>query len=446
MPSPKPEPLAPRPLTVWLVNPLDDIPGEGLQPLRTWTLARVLAGRGHEVTWWTSTWSDRRKAVRVVPPGVFEDEGFAVRLVAVRPYDHDASWAGQGSRRDFGRTFERLARESVASGQMERPDIILASLPPLEGSEAAARIAVQLETTFVLDVHDTWPRACERLVPGPEFVKRLLAPLLLGGMTRRRDALVRGCDGLAATAHRYAAEFLGEQSIDLPSHVCYVGAYPQEFGVGQRVVEHVPLPGADHAAASAGPPPLHCILVDEPEIATDLDTLVAAVRQLSAEGVRAEIHAIGAGRFDHALRRFTATGGSCRIEAHGFPSRQVYAQLLSRADVGLIWARTESPVAVPNAACDYAAAGLVVVNSLPGELRELILAHHAGVACVAGDAGSLARTLAELAANRRRLSELRQGARRLAAAEFDREKTYPRFVDWLETLGARDAGISRASA
>jgi len=64
MPSPAPEPLSPRPLTIWLVNPFDDIPGEGPPPLRTWTLARVLAARGHDVTWWTATWSHRRKAIR----------------------------------------------------------------------------------------------------------------------------------------------------------------------------------------------------------------------------------------------------------------------------------------------------------------------------------------------------------------------------------------------
>jgi drug/metabolite transporter (DMT)-like permease len=43
MPSPAPEPLSPRPLTVWLVNPFDDVPGEGAPPLRIWTLARGLA-------------------------------------------------------------------------------------------------------------------------------------------------------------------------------------------------------------------------------------------------------------------------------------------------------------------------------------------------------------------------------------------------------------------
>lgn len=52
----------PLPLSVWIVNPFDDIPGEGLPPLRYWSLARVLAARGHDVTWWTAAWSHRRKA------------------------------------------------------------------------------------------------------------------------------------------------------------------------------------------------------------------------------------------------------------------------------------------------------------------------------------------------------------------------------------------------
>ena len=120
----------PPPLTIWIVNPFDDIPGEGLPPLRYWSLARILASRGHDVTWWSSTWSHRRKAIRRVPLGIREDEGFAMRLVAVRPYQKNASLARFASHRDFSRTFERLANESIASGQLSRPDLILASLSP----------------------------------------------------------------------------------------------------------------------------------------------------------------------------------------------------------------------------------------------------------------------------------------------------------------------------
>jgi glycosyltransferase involved in cell wall biosynthesis len=434
MPSPAPEPLAPRPLSVWLVNPFDDVPGEGLPPLRYWSLARILAARGHDVTWWTATWSHRRKAIRSAPLGIREDEGFAVRLVAVRPYDSNVSLARMASHRDFGRTFERLARESVSSGQLERPDIILASLPPLDSPEAAARLAQQLDATFVLDLMDLWPETFERLLPGPGLLRRLVAPFLLGGMEKRRRALVAAADAVAAATRSYADAVLRDAPADLPRHVCYVGAYPQEFGTPPRHIDHVPMAGGGEAATPAAVEPLQCVYAGSLEAGQDLDVLPAAARQLSAAGVQATIHVAGTGRLEPALRRAAASGGSCRLEVHGLLARPAYVGLLQRCDVGLVCVKPESFVAVPYKACDFAAAGLAIVNSLPGELQGLVDEHRAGVPYTAGDAGSLARVIQSLAADRKKLVELQQGARLLAAAEFDRERTYPRFADWLETV------------
>jgi glycosyltransferase involved in cell wall biosynthesis len=434
MPSPAPEPLSPRPLTVWLVNPFDDIPGEGLPPLRYWTLARVLAARGHDVTWWTATWSHRRKAIRTAPLGIRDDEGFAVRLVAVRPYKKNVSLARIGSHRDFGRTFERLANESISSGQLERPDIILASLPPLEGPEAAARLARRLDATFVLDVQDLWPETFGRLVPGPRFLQRLLAPFVVGAMQNRRKALLKAANAVSATTLTFVEKVLCGVPAALPRHVCYVGAYPQEFAAPLRTIDHVPLPDGESTAA-ADSPPLECVYAGSLEAGQDLDVLAAAVRQLSAAGVKATIHVAGTGSAEAGLRRAAAVlGGSSRLEVHGLLPRQAYVNLLSRCDVGLVCVKPESQVVLPNKACDYAAAGLALVNSLPGELQRLIDEHAAGVAYTAGDFSSLAQAIAGLAADRTRLAAYRQGARRLAAAEFDREQTYPKFADWLETV------------
>ena len=195
--------IPPPPLSIWIVNPFDDIPGEGLPPLRYWSLARVLAGRGHDVTWWTANWSHRRKARRNVPLGFREEEGFDVRLVAVRPYEKNVSLARIASHRDFGRTFERLASESVASGQLERPDIILTSLPPLDAPEAAVRLAGRLDATLVIDLMDVWPETFDRLLPGPTWLRRLLAPLFFGGMERRRDAVLTAADAISAASQNY---------------------------------------------------------------------------------------------------------------------------------------------------------------------------------------------------------------------------------------------------
>lgn len=431
MPSPAPEPLS-EPLSIWLVNPFDDIPGEGLPPMRYWTLARVLAGRGHDVTWWTATWSHRRKAVRAAPLGIREDEGFAVRLVAVRPYERNVSLARIRSHRDFGRNFERLAHEGIAAGQLERPDIVIASLPPLEGPEAAGRLALRLDATLVVDVQDLWPETFERLVPGPAFLRWLVAPMVLRSMKDRRRALLAAADAVSFTTRTYAEALRPEIPDDRPAHVCALGSYPQEFPAVTSLVDHVPLAGADGSGTTA---PLQCVYSGSLEAGQDLDALVAAARVLSAQDTAATIHVAGIGSFEPQLRHAADTGrGSCRIEMHGLLGRKDYVKLLASCDVGLVLVRPESRVVLPNKACDYAAAGLALVNSLPGELQRLIDTHAAGLPYAAGDGAALAKAIATLASDRRLLKDMRSNAVRLAAAEFDRERLYPQFAAWLETV------------
>ncbi len=421
----------PCPLSVWVVNPFDDLPGEGLPPLRFWTLCRVLAGRGHDVTWWSADWSHRRKAIRFPPPrGVLAEEGFDVRLVPVRPYSANVSLSRLRSHRDFGRTLERQGAQAVASGDLERPDIVIASIPPLEGAEAAARLAARLDALLVVDVMDLWPETFRRLLPGPEWFRGLLAPLLLGGMERRRRALLTGADGVSAATETYARAALAGLPGERKTHVCHLGAYIEEYPPPPRV------PPLDDPADEVPPAgPLACVYAGTLEAGQDLDTVLAAARRLSAAGTAVEIHVAGTGRLEPRLRAEAAgIPAPCRVVVHGLLPRGDYARLLARCDVGIVAVKPESLVAVPYKACDYAAAGLALVNGLPGELDAMIDEHRAGLAYRAGDAASLAAALGGLAADRRRLLLLRQGARRLAEARFDRESTYARFARWLESL------------
>jgi glycosyltransferase involved in cell wall biosynthesis len=443
----------PLPLSVWIVNPFDDIPGEGLPPLRYWSLARILAARGHDVTWWTAAWSHRRKAARTTPLHTRDEEGFAVRLVAVRPYTKNISFARLASHRDFGRTFERLANESIASGKLERPDIILASLPPLEGPEAAARLAQRLDANLVVDMMDVWPETFERLLPGPQWLRKTLYPLLFGRMATRRRALLEAADAVSSCAHGYLDVIPEAMSGDKPRHVCHLGAWLPEFDAPPRLIDEIPtastVPTAESTAtrvaetqqptAASSSVPLACVYSGTLEAGQDLDTLLSAARLLSAQGVSATLHVAGTGRLEPSLRSAAESiRGSCSVRVHGLLDRGAYVRLLSECDVGLVLVKPESLVAVPYKVCDYASAGLAIVNSLPGELERFVSEYRAGVPYTAGSGDSLARAIASLAGDRRRLLDMRHGSRRLAEAEFDRDKTYARFADWLE-------GISRAS-
>jgi len=431
----RPEP-ADHPLTIWIVNPFDDIPGEGLPALRYWSLARILAARGHDVTWWSATWSHRRKAIRTAPLGIRDDEGFSMRLVAVRPYEKNVSLARLGSHRDFGRTFERLANESVASGQLERPDIILASLPPLDSPEAAARLAKRLDAELVIDVQDLWPETFERLLPFPVWLRKFAAPFLVRSMRARRNAVITDADAVSAVSPTYldtVAQALpgGTMPEGKPTYVCPLGAYVQEFATSPRIAAN----DKAETNGAATPRPLECVYSGSLEAGQDIETIVSATALLSKAGAAVNIHVAGTGALEQRLRAAADVAkGPCRIIVHGLLNRNDYVRLLSDCDVGLVLVKPETLVAVPNKACDYAAAGLAIVNSLPGELERLIAEAGAGLHYTAGDAASLAAAIQSLAANPRRLMECRRAARRLAESAFDREKLYAAFADWLQDL------------
>lgn len=434
MPAPAPDPLTSRPLVIWLVNPFDDIPGEGTPPLRYWSLARVLADRGHDVTWWTSTWSHRRKTYRTAPLGIREDEGFGVRMVGVRPYKNNVSLARIKSHRDFGTTFERLASEGVSSGQLGRPDIILASLPPLESPEAALRLGAKLDATFILDVMDLWPETFERVLPGPAFLRRLIAPFFLGNMAARRQALVNGADALSAATQTYATAAFAPAQAETPQHVCLLGAYVDEFPEPPRNTSDVPRLAVDQGTV-ATEPHVECVYGGNLEAGQDVEILPAVVRLLSAKGFSGTIHVAGTGKLEAALRRAAESmTGSCRLVIHGLLDRQDYVRLVARCDVGLVCVKPETMVAIPYKAFDYAAAGLAIVNSLSGELAGLVAQYEAGMTYTAGDPRSLADSIAGIAADRKKLAAMRVNSRRLAEREFDREKTYAAFADWIETV------------
>jgi glycosyltransferase involved in cell wall biosynthesis len=366
-----------------------------------------------------------------------------MRLVPVRPYSKNVSLTRLRSHRDYGRGFERLALEEIAAGSLERPDLILASMPPLEGAEAAATLAQRLDAALVVDLMDLWPETFERALPGPRWFRRLLAPAMLGGLFRRRGQLLAAADGITSSTEAFAATAAPGRAV----HLCRLGAYVEQFPIRPHGDADVQQGGGDSTAGSAGRSvpqglgrPIECVYAASLESGQDLDTLVAAARLLAQSGTPATLHVAGTGSFQGLLESAAASmpsTGSCRIVMHGLLDRGSYARLLSRCDAGLVLVKPETMVAVPYKACDFAAAGLAIINSLPGELAGLLDRYRAGIPYEPGNATSLARAIRELATDPRRLTELGRGARRLAESELSRERIYGRFADWLEGLAIR---------
>ena len=377
-------------MRVWLINPFDNLPTEGYRPQRYWLMARAFVAKGHEVTYWTSDFSHATKKMRVL---VHEAHaGFAVRMVPTQKYPTNVCLKRVASHR-------RLARDwfALASGESVTPDVVIASMPPLGLCDAARRFAADRGAMFVADVQDAWPETFERVLPG--FVFSLL------GMRRLAKKIYCGADGVSAVAMRYVelAQKYGSQA---PS-----SAFGHCIDMSARPAKEV----RDDRS-------LRLVYAGNMSLSYDLETVVTAVSGM--DGVTLDV--AGNGPDVERLRALASKADN--IKFHGYLEEAQLAKLLSLCDVGLIPMFPDSCVGVPGKIADYAAARLMVIESLGGETGTIVDRFDVGAHYKAGDVNSLQGAIEDL---RKRKP---QGRFEEFAREFDACVVMPKYVDWIEGL------------
>ena len=405
-------------MNIWLCNPFDNLEEEGARPQRYALLSAELAHRGHEVVWWTSSFSHARKAPRIATNGAplahsyRNANGVLMRLIDTPPYSRNVSLRRVLSHHAFARKWRFAALGAVETKELSRPDLIVTSLPPLATHETARALRDAFGCRLAVDVQDAWPEAFEGLLPFPSPLRRIVSRILFGRAreTARRAYLTADC--ITAVGREY-----------LETARAYGASGPMEvFRLGIADI-------AEDAAPVAGGP-LRLVYGGNMGASYDLGTLIDAVRAVdkgNPGSVRLDL--AGTGPTEAKLRKLAAGCGA--IVFHGFLQRREYEELLRQSEVGVVPMFAKSHVAVPNKLADYAASGLAILNCLPGESEELVARSHAGANYRAGDVKGLANAIRRMAKDRNALLEMRRNAIALAGKEFLASAIYPALCDFI---------------
>jgi len=394
-------------MRVWIINPFDELPSEPGRPGRYSTLASLLDEHGHEVVWWTAAFSHRYKQPRK-PVSSGNGHPATIRQVSVPHYRRNVGFARIWSHARFGRNLERDARAAVASGELPVPDRLIASFPPLEAGEAALRLGQEWGVPVSLDVQDAWPESFARFIPGGTTVQGLV----LAPWRRRAHRVFSEVERVAGVGRAFLeyAESLGTTG---PTHLTYLGAhFDEEPGVARE--------------GRSPESPLRLLYLGNVGRSQDLSTVVEGVGLLVSAGFRVTLDVAGVGEKWESLRTEVEKRGlQGVVTLHGFLDGAELELLVSRAHVGVNPIRADSLIACPNKVADYLAAGLPVLNTLPGELAEMLSQFDCGGQYVIGDAGSLVSRLREWIETPGQIERFSRNARRLGEAHFAREATYP---------------------
>jgi len=406
-------------MRIWIFNPYGNLPGEGWSPYRSTSIANALTARGHEVVWWVSNFEHRSKRLRGAGASRIDfGGGYTARILPTSTYQGHISF----DRIRYERSYARALYAAI-SAEPSRPDVIIHGEPAICFSDLSLRAVNLCGVPWIIDVIDIWPELFALLLP------RLLRPLqsvIFAPLYARRRRFFRRADGFLAVARNYLAL---AQAIapGKPGEVIYLGTETSAFVPSSNPLS----PALASVLPGKRPGEIWCIYVGTLGKNYDIPTLLDCAIRLRGRGIRILI--AGDGDLRPQVEAASA-GPACDVVTYlGRLSFEDLCQLYPLCDVALACYASASTVSMPFKAFDYFAAGLPVVTSLAGDLRDFIKTRNIGLIYRAEDASSLLSAICTLAADSSLRFEARGRAETLGRS-MDYSVQYPRAADFVERI------------
>lgn len=410
-------------MKVWVVELGEPLPFQPDQRLmRYGELTKVLASRGHEVTWWASDFSHQSKSFI----------GAANARVAHRGVTH-VLVHGPGYRRNAG--LSRLRHVIAHARNLRRlislecpPDVIVAGMPTIEASKVATDYGRAHGVPVIVDIRDEWPEDYVRWLP------KLLRPLGRLALRRKFLELAQVCSSATALCgvtrrqleygFRYAGRVAAEND-----RVFYTGAHlaaPDEAAVALRVREW--------RSRGLGVDDFVCVFVGSMSQARPLDSLIAATKRL---GSQLDLKLVLAGGGDLEAHYRALADGHPRILFAGWVGSADLLALQQVADILVAPYSASYGFSMPTKIFDYLAAGRPLLSSCPGEAEQLLESERVGVQFQVDNVDSIISALETLHGQPAGRREMGVRARQLFEREFALENIAERYANHLEHIAAR---------
>ncbi len=415
-------------MRIWLVQRAESTPHDedGKRRLmRMGMLADLMQTQGHSVVWWTSSFDHVSHKFR------FSDStrkkvnpGYLIHYLKSYGYNKNKSLARFIDERVVGDAFWQ-----DACSDLERPDIILASLPSVELAYRAVCYGQQFNVPVVLDIRDLWPDVFRDFAP---TYLRFIVDIFTIPI---RNKLRKACSGATAItaitpafldwAIKHSGRIAGEFDRYFPM------AYPSRS----------PLPPKSLAydfwrefGVSDSNSVLNVLFLGTFTGSFDFSPVFGAADVLGRKNVPVKFIFCGNGAKEIEIKKECLTRENC-IFSGWIDTEQIQA-ILELSDVGLA-PYINSPnfiKNVPNKLPEYMSRGLVVASNLSqGEIPLLLSKSGCGFV-YSGDPSILAEKLANLHCNRARLNSMKKASLDVFFAHYQSSKIYGSMVDYFKDV------------
>jgi glycosyltransferase involved in cell wall biosynthesis len=149
-------------MNIWIISVGEPLPTDGsnVRLRRMGNLAKYLSEEGHIVNWFSVSFDHYKKCQRCNKnKSTIINDNYTMHLIFTPGYKKNISFARIFHHKIAGRNIYKKME------QIPKPDIILASMEPLEVSAVAAKFGAKYKIPVVIDVRDLWPEIYFEVVP-----------------------------------------------------------------------------------------------------------------------------------------------------------------------------------------------------------------------------------------------------------------------------------------
>ncbi|MBU0763032.1 MAG: glycosyltransferase family 4 protein [Candidatus Altiarchaeota archaeon] len=400
-------------LKIWLLQLGEPSPlQEDNVRLRTTLLAEKLADRGHKVLMWSSAFEHARKQWLVDGDEVKKVKNYEIYFLKGLGYRRNFSILRFLDHRLIAWKFRRV------SSKMEKPDLIVASLPTYDLAYEAVEFSRKNNLPVVVDLRDKWPDIMLEYVP--PFL-RVLFRVALYFEFRMVQRCIRDADALVAMMRLllgWGLKYAKREKTDR-DRVFYLGcSKPDE---GEKESENISsLLGSIKGKFVVA-------YVGSFSKANDPTVIVDSAREMGGDRVCYVLAGDGE-LFDKVKKR---SEGLPNVFFTGWLAKDEIYSLLKNSDVGVCAPAGEF---FPNKAFTYMSYGLPLLSSCDGELRDVIEKNVMGLYFSQNDFRQLTKHIKTLVADKILHQRMSTNSKRVFDERFDADIIYSEYAGYLESV------------
>lgn len=358
-------------LKIWIIRASEDLPIDKTGKLmRAGLLAEYLAKIGHEVIWWTSTYKHGEKRYRYNEQKVIDvnTNEKLVLLHSPKAYKKNISFSRIKYYRKLAKEFSKNCEKYAV------PDIIICSYPTIEFAKEAECYGKRHNVPVILDVRDLWPDIFERAFPDRVrwLSKVLLLPLKIQTSKVFQNAL--GITGVTPAMVKWGVRYANRKRNSYDRCI-YIGCNKNTMSevVYNDALQYWLEKGIDKSTWNL------CFIGTLSSNSLDLETVIKAVKELSADYPKIRLVVCGAGDAECDLKKVASK--STNIIFPGWLGEDKMRSLMRISCCGVYCYKNTVDFmgAFGNKIIQYMSEGLPIISSLHGFSKDYISQHNIGI-------------------------------------------------------------------